>query len=322
MAHLIENEIPLGHMSSNDMTSIPVSSDPNLSGLLGRVADAGKRQSTDDSDIVGGVLMENGGVMSNQRSGSYSNLYPDGSDLSQQRVTIESEGHYSNLPQLNMTDETRGLAGRIRGSVEEVVDADAVVSAQQHVYSNINGDGEPVLAVEGNSGQPEGLELEARVRDQEQEKVSGGVSNGALSWRDTSSSTLMADDMDLDDLSTVATAFRGKSKSKGSRKGEKISSDSSVSSASSRQPETSTPLKGNGGGGGGKANKKHIIPIVAVIETSNNVNNVLNCPRPEGGGGEQTKLQMLHDTTMIDCALDLDSLDTVMDSGRQPQQMH
>lgn len=285
----------------------------------------------DGMDIIGGVLMENGGMMSNQRSGSYSNLYPD-AELSQQQLQQvmsggETEGHYSNLPhQLNLVNES-GSFGGMRHSIEDVVDATALATAQQHVYSNINGDGEPVMLSGGGMSQ----ELDTA------REMNASIGNNGMSWRDNSSSTLMADDMDLDDLSTVATAFQGKAGKTGTRtkkgnggggkmKSERIGSESSLSSASSRplysdQPEmTSTPLKSSSNSsssGGGKTNKKHIIPIVAVIETSNNVNNVLNCPRSESSSGtgdlNGSKLQMLHDTTMIDCALDLDSLDTVMD---------
>lgn len=278
-------------------------------------------------DIIGGALMENGGMMSNQRSGSYSNLYPD-AELSQQQQVIggETEGHYSNLPhQLNLINES-GSFGGMRHSIEDVVDATALATAQQHVYSNINGDGEPVMLSGGGMGQ----ELDTA------REMKASIGNNGMSWRDNSSSTLMADDMDLDDLSTVATAFQGKAGKTGTRtkkgngsskmKSERIGSESSLSSASSRplysdQPEmTSTPLKSSSSNNNSssKTNKKHIIPIVAVIETSNNVNNVLNCPRSESSSGtgdlNGSKLQMLHDTTMIDCALDLDSLDTVMDS--------
>lgn len=278
VTHLIENEIPLAHISSNEMATFAL-------------------------DTTGGVLMDNGGMMPIQRSDSYSNLYPE-EELTQQNQTMDGggvEGHYSNLPQLS-APETSGFGG-IRGSIEELVDADALAAAQQHVYSNINGNGEPATL---DSVQ----ELEAAREE------ASALNGSALSWRDTSSSTLMADDMDLDDLSTVATAFQGKARTKksaGSKgRGEKMNSDSSVSSAASsrRPPElTSTPVRVSGKGGG-HSKKQHIIPIVAVIETSNNVNNVLNCP----SGGE---LQMLHDTTMIDCALDLDSLDTVTNQGPQ-----
>lgn len=341
VAHLIDNEIPLAHRSLNEMATF---ADPNHPNNVVMTSPNGGASTTDryphlsdsnglpeDMDIVGGVLMENGGMMSNHRSGSYSNLYPDG-DLSQQQQQLkmgDTEGHYSNLPQLSLANEGQRGYGGMRHSIEDVVDATALATAQQHVYSNINGGGVGEVLLGGHP------ELEPA------RESSASVGNGGgLSWQDTSSSTLMADDMDLDDLSTVATAFQGKTartkKAGGNGSGKSKSSDSSVSSASSRplydQPEmTSTPLKSSSSssGGGGKANKKHMIPIVAVIETSNNVNNVLNCPRPDsssggGGGGMDrsgqsqlngSKLQMLHDTTMIDCALDLDSLDTVMDSG-------
>lgn len=290
ISHLIDNEIPLAHISANELATYAF--DPALSQANGGAPS--QLPHAEDMDIVGGVLMENGGLMSNQRSGSYSNLYPEG-DLSQVRGVGEAEGHYSNLPQLNISDETR----TVRSSIEDVVDAAALASAQQHVYSNINGDADVEAAVAVASGSALNVT-----------EVSAG--GAAMSWRaDTSSSALIADDMDLDDPST---AFQGKKRTK-SAKREKISSDSSISSAtSSRKPSgpesTSTPIKSNGGG-----NKKHIIPIVAVIETSNNVNNVQNCPRPESELNS-SKLQMLHDTTMIDCALDLDSLDTVTDQRK------
>lgn len=294
----------------------------------------------DDLDIIGGVLMENGGMMSNQRSGSYSNLYPEG-DLSQQQQQQQkiggesSEGHYSNLPQL-MNDSRVTFSSGIHSSssVEDIADLAALASAQQHVYSNINGEGMDHRPVGGINRINSNSSIQEQhfdvAREADASMGNGGMGTGGLSWRDTSSSTLMADDLDLDDLSTVATAFQGKKTRTGQKRGttggslsnhsnsnkgksdKMMSSDSSVSSVSGssrQQPETSTPIKA---AGGGKGNKKHIIPIVAVIETSNNVNNVLNCPRPES---EMTK--HLHDTTMIDCALDLDSLDTVMETGHK-----
>lgn len=267
--------------------------------------------SIEDIDIVGSALIENGVFMSNQRNGSYSNLYPD-NDLSTRHrpgdpallsTSVTGEGFYSNIPQIGQDhDSSQGFSVSARNS-EDVSDRTSAISAQQqHVYSNITEEGEPVV-----------------------------MTNERISWEEGPSSpppqlknNLAVDDLDLDDLSTVATAFQGQEQLKKSsrrvsrEKLEKIGSDSSISSASSRPTMmTSTPNKSTTSGAKthNNNNKKHIIPIVAVIETSNNVNNLVNCPS-KGAADElnATKLQMLHDTTMIDCALDLDSLDAVIDT--------
>lgn len=320
IAHLIENEIPLAHISTTEMATTIVDSrnhngsSPNANiprTSAGTFNETMSGQSTEDIDIVGGVLMENGGLMSNQRNGSYSNLYPD-NDLSTRQqapadptavlnTSVTGEGFYSNIPQIG---QNQGFPSSVRSS-EDVSDRMSAQQQQQHVYSNINEERDPV------------------------------VGNERISWGEESSSPplsrkIVVDDLDLDDLSTVATAFQGQERTKKSsrrvsrEKLEKIGSeDSSVSSASSRPTMmTSTPNKSSTNGKTNN-NKKHIIPIVAVIEPSNNGNNLVNCPvsSSKGGGGaadelNATKMQILHDTTMIDCALDLDSLDVVIDTVR------
>lgn len=321
IAHLIENEIPLAHISTTEMATTIVDSrshngsSPNANipppSAGGAFNETMSGQSTEDIDIVGGVLMENGGLMSNQRNGSYSNLYPD-NDLSTRQpapgvqtkvlsTSVTGEGFYSNIPQIG---QNQGFPSSVRSS-EDVSDRMSAQQQQQHVYSNINEERDPV------------------------------VGNERISWGEGSSSPplsrkIVVDDLDLDDLSTVATAFQGQERTKKSsrrvsrEKLEKIGSeDSSVSSASSRPTMmTSTPNKSSTNGKTNN-NKKHIIPIVAVIEPSNNGNNLVNCPvsSSKGGGGaadelNATKMQILHDTTMIDCALDLDSLDVVIDTVR------
>lgn len=102
------------------------------------------------------------------------------------------------------------------------------------------------------------------------------------------------DDMDLDDLNSVATAFKGQG-------------------AANIQATTSTPKKSTS-----KAMKRHIIPTVAVIETSNNITNSINCPVAVESPSKVAKdMNNLHNTTMIDCALDLDSIEgTIEDYSR------
>lgn len=282
-------------------------------------------QLEEDEMIVDMELMPNGVggglMMLNQRSGSYSNLYPEG-ELSQ---VVSGEGHYSNLPphrsqshlyvhQMNNNDNNNESVGSgLAGGGED----HPAVLAQHHVYSNINGDDDgPPPAATGM------LSNHSRSSQMVADAVVGGANEKGSSWRDTSS----VDDMDLDDLSAVATAFQGQATPKKSQqvkrtKNEKISSDSSVSSSSSRPlydaadaVTTSTPVVKKSSAGK-QSKKKHIFPTVAVIETT--TSKAANNSSRGGATSDlnEKKWQELHDTTMIDCALDLDSLDTMVVSS-------
>uniref|UniRef100_A0A6B2EEB8 Palmitoyltransferase n=1 Tax=Phlebotomus kandelakii TaxID=1109342 RepID=A0A6B2EEB8_9DIPT len=135
----------------------------------------------------------------------------------------------------------------------------------ENVYSNIPvAEEDPTMHVYSNVGETSN-------------ELSFDATNSLL----VASSTLLADDMDLDDPAAAASAYRG--------------DQPAVKTTPKVKEEVKSAKNGDlvARTGGQKSNgieMKHVIPSVAETVA----------------GG---RLKMLHDTTMIDTALDLDSLD-------------
>lgn len=380
---MIENEIPLAQMHAGEelnnimMTSsgssIMLTADDltttNFGGLKdgeGEGGNGGNGEVEEDSDLglfsshsaddldlerrEDGLMGEHevdlelgGNRLNKNTSGSYSNLFPDESNLgavktSSMRTSVSGigptmdpdeilaeGGYYSNLPPISLA-KTEPMGGMANGQVgdDEIrpIDEDSVAimmnaHSQNPVYSNI--------AENINNSNINNLDLD----DHHSSFLSSSLNTS--STLDPLTSTMLGDDMDLDDptnafdhnKSTYASSQKKqpiKKKSATTNKSaprvevkEKHSSHSSTSSTSSDQPLQSQKRT--------KTHKKHVIPTVAVIETKNNTNNALNSPpspilqpsvnspKDASSSSYASRMRLLHDTTMIDTALDLDSLD-------------
>ncbi|GAB0096210.1 Palmitoyltransferase [Sergentomyia squamirostris] len=192
--------------------------------------------------------------MENKVSGSYSNLY---------RASMEVE-----------TDET-AVNSSAGATIQEVSHVENVYSnipaveedTSMHVYSNV---GEGTTTSIGD--------------------ISFDTSNNLI----VASSTLLSDDLDLDDPATAASAYRGDQVvTKAPAK-----ADKSTKSAIDEKSAIKNGDVARSSSGQKSLEMKNVIPSMA--ETVLTVTTT---------GGNTSRLKMLHDTTMIDTALDLDSLD-------------
>lgn len=158
--------------------------------------------------------------------------------------------------------------------------------------------------------------------------TSGGIGMSVVGGSSTgggigSSSTLLADDLDLDDPVQAAGTF-GQTPKKQSTKLTNDKKSKSIDGASSSVGIGTTNTTG-------KLSKsismemKNVIPQVGIIDSqatisgvsgssnqmaiNNNSNNSLNNSSTSNAFCSPSRMRLLHDTTMIDTALDLDSLD-------------
>lgn len=242
---------------------------------------------TDDHEVDDDDGMEN---LSNRNnlSGSYSNLFrdmleDDDSKLNSTEQKIHqkdlSENVYSNVP------TTSSVPAAASDNSEKS-------DPNLHVYSNI---------VETTVASPEHINKSTRTSN-----VDATITDGT--------STMISNDLDLDDPSLAVATF-GMAKPKDSSKlvNEKVTTKSAKadrSSLSKRTPKSSS------------MEMKNVIPQVAIIEQSSN--GVMSSSNPNISNASNSfcspsRMRLLHDTTMIDTALDLDSLDDGSSVGNNSQ---
>ncbi|XP_055686843.1 palmitoyltransferase ZDHHC9 [Lutzomyia longipalpis] len=215
------------------------------------------------------------------RQRSYDNLH-NGNSNSVDHL-VENEIPLSTMQSPADEVHPNKVSGSYTNLFRASMDADAEVQQEnggvavvENVYSNIPAaDEDPTMHVYSNVG-GEGNDL------------SFDVANNLLA----ASSTLLSDDLDLDDPAAAASAYRGDQSST-------KSPTKAIAPKATGEEVTKVLKNGDVGqrqkGGGGGIEMKNVIPSVAE--------SVLT------GGSTTSRLKMLHDTTMIDTALDLDSLD-------------
>lgn len=248
---------------------------------------------TDDNDVDDDG-MEN---LSNRNnlSGSYSNLFrdmleDDDSKLNSTEQKIHqkdvSENVYSNIP--TTTSIPSIASGVIHPSCS---DNSEKSDPNLHVYSNI-----VETATVASS-----------------ENLNKSVSSNVNATSNEGSSTMISNDLDLDDPSLAVATF-GMVKPKDSSKlvNEKVNKSAKVdrSSVNNKRTPKSSSME-----------MKNVIPQVAIIDQSSNGVNGSNPTISNASNSfcSPSRMRLLHDTTMIDTALDLDSLDDGSSVGNNSQ---
>ncbi|KAG4066261.1 hypothetical protein HA402_000485 [Bradysia odoriphaga] len=269
-----------GHSTSNAHlvdNELPVST-------LHSPADPMNLTPTDDNDVDDDDGLEN---LSNRNnlSGSYSNLFRDILDdddcklnSTEQKVHQKdlSENVYSNIPSTTTIP---------------VGDNSEKSDPNLHVYSNI---------VETTAGTSSSENLNKSTSG----NVDATIADG--------SSTMIANDLDLDDPALAVATF-GMAKPKDSSKvvNEKMIKSTKVDRSSlnnKRMPKSSS------------MEMKNVIPQVAIVDqSSNSVNGSSTTTTVNASFCSPSRMRLLHDTTMIDTALDLDSLDDGSSVGNNSQ---
>lgn len=231
----------------------------------------------------------------NNLSGSYSNLFrdmldDDDSKLNSTEQKIHpndmSENVYSNIP----TATGSGVIHQQNSS-----DNSEKSDPNLHVYSNI-------------------VETTAVASTENLNKSTGTKVDASSSSIVDQSSTMISNlDLDLDDPA-IAVATFGMAKSKDSSKlvnetmTKSLKADRS-SLNNKRMPKASS------------MEMKNVIPQVAIIDQSSNGVNGSNPTLSNASNSfcSPSRMRLLHDTTMIDTALDLDSLDDGSSVGNSSQ---
>lgn len=236
----------------------------------------------------------------NNLSGSYSNLFrdmleDDDSKLNSTEQKIHqkdvSENVYSNIPTATSVPSLSAGSVIQQGCSDNSEKSDPNL----HVYSNI---------VETNSN---------KVSSSENVNKPIGSNNDA-SLIDEGSSTMVSNDLDLDDPALAAATFRMvKPKDSSKLVNEKMNKSAKVDRSSvgnnKRMPKSSS------------MEMKHVIPQVAIIDQTSNGVNGSNSTISNASNSfcSPSRMRLLHDTTMIDTALDLDSLDDGSSVGNNSQ---
>lgn len=231
----------------------------------------------------------------NNLSGSYSNLFrdmleDDDSKLNSTEQKIHqkdvSENVYSNIP---TTTSIPAAGGTIHQSCS---DNSEKSDPNLHVYSNI---------------------VETATKVVSSESLNKSTGSGKDVTVIDGSSTMISNDLDLDDPALAVATF-GMVKPKDNSKivNEKVIKSAKVDRSSlnnKRTPKSSS------------MEMKNVIPQVAIIEQSSNgaSNSNPTISTASNSFCSPSRMRLLHDTTMIDTALDLDSLDDGSSVGNNSQ---
>lgn len=195
------------------------------------------------------------------------------SPADESRADNQVSGSYTNLFRTSVdAEDEEGLTGRQESGGVHV----------ENVYSNIptSPEEDPTMHVYSNVGTGNDLSFD--------------TNNSLL----VASSTLLADDLDLDDPATAASAYRG------DQVATKVSTKTpSKSGGHEESAKIATTKNGDVGRSGQKSSGQ------TAIEMKNVIPSVADSVHTGAGNSSTNRLRMLHDTTMIDTALDLDSLD-------------
>lgn len=289
VAHLVENEIPLSNLTpiqqtDNDEDDDIIRDDDcvdlerNVSDMLATNADDDDDDDIDDNNQTLGNL--NSSSFNNKMSGSYNNLFTDKlneeSDFDGKEAARSSNSHpenvYSNIQSM--------VNGR------RLSDCDASVQSDPnfHVYSNIS------------------------------------ASNSVLNETGASSSTtFLHDDLDLDDPVTAADANKSFAKSTNkshkqltASSGKRKKSTGDANKSISPQLHAETVVEIVQPSGYGAATSSAVAPAASTttaVAIASGVNSSSSSSNSNTNFISPSRMRLLHDTTMIDTALDLDSLD-------------
>lgn len=220
----------------------------------------------------------------NNLSGSYSNLFRDILEEDDCKLnSTEQKLHQKDLSE-NVYSNIPSATSIPAGDNSEKSDPNL------HVYSNI-------------------VETAAGTSSENLNKSTCGSVDATLI---DGSSTMIANDLDLDDPALAVATF-GMAKPKDSSKlvnerTNKSSKGDRSSVNNKRMPKSSS------------MEMKNVIPQVAIIDqSSNGVNGNSTTTTANASFCSPSRMRLLHDTTMIDTALDLDSLDDGSSVGNNSQ---
>lgn len=235
----------------------------------------------------------------NNLNGSYSNLFRDKCDendeqehtvLNKSTMSTDrpvdravSENLYSNIPQIN--NNNNNVSAATTTTTATTCSDSEKSDPNQHVYSNV---------MTTSVSQSQSITNDSPILD-------------------PASSTLLSDDLDLDDPVIVAGSF-GQTATTNAKSGKSMADVTHTGSGQNDATDSSKPNVG--------VDRKSLIPQVTVIGGSGTADTALN----SSSNGTSTaksmanvsnnnafcspsRMRLLHDTTMIDTALDLDSLD-------------
>lgn len=217
----------------------------------------------------------------NNLSGSYSNLFRDMLEDDDSKLnSTEQKSHQNDLSE-NVYSNIPTTSIPASGIVHQSSSDNSEKSDPNlHVYSNI-------------------VETATVASSENLNKSSSSVVDG--------SAKMISNDLDLDDPAlAVATFGMVKPKDNSKLVNEKVNKSAKVDRPSlnnKRTPKSSS------------MEMKNVIPQVAIVEQSSNGSN----PNASNAFCSPSRMRLLHDTTMIDTALDLDSLDDGSSVGNNSQ---
>ncbi|XP_055847154.1 palmitoyltransferase app isoform X1 [Episyrphus balteatus] len=336
LAHLVDNEIPLSNMESPPTSGlmaanvVGVTSDNNSSAAISPIT-------PDDDANFDPNLTPGTGLRSNNLSGSYNNLFSEEFDPTDSNLlsSYHTARYYIDPTDSKLLSSTRtaryykgpksGLmaaaAAGVSSCTEAITTADPVrlmksASESENVYSNIPNSNLSSAAVSSNGSNKSDPSLHVYSNLLEERELAQDITEataitqlassnskspdervapGSSSAADSStvmSSTLLSDDLDLDDPVSAFVVNSRKKYASTSKARIKRNSDSDKELHNVAISSSSASGGGVGSGAGGS-------DAVRASNASMNQSDVIT----------PSRMRLLHDTTMIDTALDLDSLD-------------
>lgn len=323
---MVENELPISTLQSpadtasgGMMMSTPLA---NSSSVV--TISIGKDCVDDDDDNIENLSNRN------NLSGSYSNLFRDKLDdddvnAIDANVAYDHSAKDNNMMLCNL--EINQLNENVYSNIPNVVTADNATSASSeksdpnlHVYSNISTPSSVVgpTTAKITSAVQSTLNEMLQFSGVDASMLLDETTNSKMLAGDMSvSSTLLNDDLDLDDPVTVAGTFGQTPKMINTNNKFNEKSKSLLTNSKSETTNFSTSAS--------KMSKsislemKNVIPQVALEPTTTVINHNNSSVHHNSSGSVVTnnsnafcspsRMRLLHDTTMIDTALDLDSLD-------------
>lgn len=344
LAHLVENEIPLSNMESPPSSGlmgtnvVGISSDNNSSAAISPITP------DDEANFDPNLTPATNVLRKNNLSGSYNNLFSDDFDPTDSNLlsSYHTARYYIDPTDSKLLSSTRtaryykgpksGLMAAAAAGVSsctEVVTSPVIdpvrlmksASESENVYSNIpNSNLSSSAAVSSNDSNKSDPSLHVYSNLLEERELAQDITettvitqltssnNKSLDERvmvgssaaDTStvmSSTLLSDDLDLDDPVSAFVVNSRKKYASTSKARIKRNSDSD------KDLHNVVTISSNSGGGSGGSNGGGAVAgSDATVRASNVSMNQSDVITP-------SRMRLLHDTTMIDTALDLDSLD-------------
>lgn len=241
----------------------------------------------------------------NNMSGSYSNLFRDKLDDDQQTGDSRNLNSTKLAPQLlPQTKVTNDFIENVYCNItpQLLPPADGQSTSEQsdpslHVYSNVENNGNCDIAVVAivvptPTTTSQTTTTTSTPTTTKSNKNGTAKNSNSVSHR---SSTLLSDDLDLDDPVMAVGSFGAKNRAKNISAPSSMATGKTIVSMEMKHVTLSTPAAISSTNG-----DRLNAPKSSIAANANNTSNAFISP---------SRMRLLHDTTMIDTALDLDSLD-------------